>query len=301
MLLFRARKEGIMKLITLKLPSNHNQFFFGDLHEGSILFSESGWNEFVKCLRGPYEGCYNNYACGGGDLMEAIMINDRRADAQKMQEPFVSYQIATTTERMKGIADVLNYLLDGNHETYLWRYGPIIKKMCDDISTPEHTVHYGTVTAKMTVLNTKGKLMYKIFDTHGRKGVNSAADDPLRRDVNLQLILKRHLRRKAADCAVMIKHHVHKLIVTPPTKELILMDDGTKIQQGYTALNQRDAYIHPDMRWYGCAGSFMRLYRDGYSGYAEVAEYDPVELGWLVLIIRDGKIVELKKHYIRKE
>ena len=43
----------------------------------------------------------------------------------------------------------------------------------------------------------------------------------------------------------------------------------------------------------------MKLFEDGYSGYAEIAEYDPVELGFLVLIVRGGKIVQLKKHLLK--
>ena len=67
----------------------------------------------------------------------------------------------------------------------------------------------------------------------------------------------------------------------------------------YTKLDQTSSDIPPDMRWYGCAGTFMKLYEDGYSGYAEVAEYDPTEIGFLVLKVRGGKIVDLKKHYLK--
>ena len=283
-----------MKLLSVKLPADHNYFLGGDQHYGSTLFSTSGWNEFVRCINSEYEGCSNNVVALGDDNIEAIMIDDKRSDAQKMAEPFVLQQMEAVTEMLKPLEGRLLYLLEGNHEGKLWRFGNVVQKIARDVGT-----EYGTVTAKMTVQSTKGNLLYKVFDTHGRKGVNSSADDPLRRDTNHNLILKRHLRRKAADCAVMIKHHVHKLLVCPPTKELILIDDGKKIRQGYTTLVQNAPEIHPDMRWYGCAGSFMKLYQDGYSGYAEIAEYDPVELGFLVLIVRGGKIIELKKHYLK--
>ena len=283
-----------MKLLTTRLPADHNWFFGADLHYGSILFYLKRWNEFVKCIKSPYEGCSNNYAALGGDNIEAILINDKRADKQKMTEPFVRVQEREVTELIRPIAPELKYMLDGNHELTLWRYGDVVGEICRALNVP-----HGTVTTKMTVLNAKGKFMYKIFDTHGRKGINSSADDPLRRDVNHQLILKRHLRRKAGDCAVMIKHHTHKLFVTPPTRELYLTDDGDGLQQNYTEQDQKAKYIHPDMRWYGNAGSFMKLYEDGYSGYAEIAEYDPVELGFLVLIVRGGKIVQLKKHLLK--
>ena len=114
----------------------------------------------------------------------------------------------------------------------------------------------------------------------------------------MNLILKRHLRFKAGDCAVMIKHHTHKLLVCKPETELYLMDDGKNIKQAYTSWGQSEPYIHPDSRWYGNAGSFLKLYGKGISGYAEVLEYDPVELGFLCLIVRDKKILELKPIYL---
>jgi hypothetical protein len=115
----------------------------------------------------------------------------------------------------------------------------------------------------------------------------------------MELILKRQLKRKFGDCAVMIKHHVHKIIVCRPEAELYLTDDGKKIKQAYTGWGQNEPYIHPDARWYGCAGSFMRLYGENTSGYAEIAEYDPMELGFIVLKIRRKKIVDLEPVYLK--
>ena len=283
-----------MKLFTEMLPGDHNYFFGADMHYGSILFFRKGWNEFVNCVFSEYEGCSNNNVGLGGDYIEAIMIDDKRADAQKMAEPFIISQIEEVTELIRPLGERLLYMLDGNHELKHWRMGNITQKIAKDIGT-----QYGTVTTKMTIQSVKGNLRDTVWDTHGRKGINSSADDPIRRGTNEQLILKRQLRRKSGDCAAMIKHHTHKLFVSPPTSELYLTDDGRKLQQNYTEQDQKAKYIHPDMRWYGNAGSFMKLYEDGYSGYAEIAEYDPVELGFLVLIVRGGKIVQLKKHLLK--
>jgi hypothetical protein len=196
--------------------------------------------------------------------------------------------------KRQAIKDLLLYKLQGNHCQHLWAFGDIMADMCKSLGVP-----YGTWTTKLTVTDKRGNLMYKTYDTHGRKGISSAADDPKRRKVNMQLTLKRNLKFKAGDCAVMIKHHTHKLLVCKPESELYLTDDGTRIQQAYTGWGQTESYIHPDARWYGNAGSFLKLYGDGISGYAERAEYDPVELGFLVLKVRDRKIVELKPHYLK--
>jgi len=283
-----------MKLLTVKLQSDHNIFFAGDQHYGSVLFSNSGWTEFVNCLNSEYDGCSNNFTALGGDNIEAVMIDDKRADAQKMAEPFVLYQIEQVTDMLRPLASKILYMLEGNHESKLWRIGPIVQKIAKDLGVP-----FGTVTTRLTVRNTRGKLLYKVFDTHGRKGVNSAADDPNRRETNMNLTMKRYARDKACDCAVMIRHHNHKLLVCPPIKKLVLKDNGQRLYQDYTKLDQTSSDIPPDMRWYGCAGTFMKLYEDGYSGYAEVAEYDPTEIGFLVLKVRGGKIVDLKKHYLK--
>ena len=283
-----------MKLITKTLPSNHNIFMFGDKHDGSVLSSERGWDTLVKMMLSEYDGCSNNYGADGGDMMEAIMVDDPRYSADKMTEPLPLEQVNRAIEAREPIKDILLYILMGNHERSLWKYGDVTREICEKLG-----VEYGTYTTKLTVNDSKGNLMYKLFDTHGRKGISSSADDPIRIEANMQLTLKRHLKNKAGDCAVMIKHHVHKLIVCPPRASLYLTDDGNKVKQRYTSYGQTEPYIHPDARWYGCAGSFLKLYGDGMSGYAEIAEYDPVELGWLILVVRNKKIVDLRPYYLK--
>ena len=282
--------QGVrLKLLTKKLQDDHNIFFIGDRHKGSILSSDDGWRKMVEMLQSDYDGCKNNYVAEGGDDIEAIAPDDKRFSPEKLTEKLILAQIDDAIEERMPIKDYYLYKLEGNHERTKWRDGLITQTICQKLGVP-----YGTYTVKLTVNDKWGRLMYKIYDTHGHKGISSTADDPKRRQANLQLTLKRQLKFKAADCAVMIKHHVHKLIVCKPESELYLTDDGKKIQQGYTSWGQREKYIHPDARWYGLAGSFMKLYGNDLSGYAEVAEYDPVELGFLVLKVRDKQIVELK-------
>jgi len=283
-----------VKLITKTLPDNHNLFLFGDLHDGSILSSKHGWDTLVNLMNSEYDGCSNNFGADGGDMIEAIMIDDYRYSPEKLTEPLPLAQVKEAIKKRESIKDKLLYLLDGNHERALWKFGNLTAEIAEQLG-----VEYGTWTAKLTVKDNNDKLMYKLFDTHGIKGITSTADDPVRRKANMKLILKRHLKYKAGDCAVMIKHHVHKLIVCQPESELYLVDNSKKIQGKYTHWGQTESYIHPDARWYGCAGSFLKLYGDGISGYAEIAEYDPVELGFLCLIVRDKKIVGLRPIYLK--
>jgi len=111
-------------------------------------------------------------------------------------------QVKIAIKKREPIKDKILDILQGNHERKLWRFGDLAKEVADALG-----VQYGTYTDKMTVNDSKGNLMYKVYHTHGFKSIFSSADDPLRRKVNMELILKRHLKFKAADCAVMIKGH----------------------------------------------------------------------------------------------
>ncbi len=283
-----------MKLIKKVLPKDHNIFHFGDVHDGSVLSSKHGWQELLDVMSSSYDGCSNNYAVDGGDMFEAIMVDDPRYSEDKLTEPLPLEQLKRAVKMRQPIKNRLLAILQGNHERKLWRFGDVTADVCRQLG-----VDYGTYSAKLTICDRDGKLMYKIYETHGYRNITSTADDPVRRQANMKLILKRHLRNKAGDCAVMIKHHAHKLLVCAPESELFLVDDGSKIKQEYTHWGQHENYIHPDARWYGCAGSFLRLFGQDMSGYAEIQEYDPVELGFLVLKIRNKRIVELKAHYLQ--
>lgn len=282
-----------MKLITKQLPDNHNIFLFGDKHTGSVLSSQHGWRTLTNMMHSPYEGCSNNYGVDMGDVIEAITVDDKRFSADKLTEPLPIEQMNVATEEHDPIKDLLLCMLDGNHPRKLWRFGNITKDICGKLD-----VEYGTYTAKISIQDSSENLMYKIYATHGFKSIISTADDPKRRRVNMQLILKRHLKFKAGDCAIMVKGHTHKLLVCKPESELYLTDDGNKIKQKYTGWGQNEEYIHPDARWYGNTGAFLKLHGKNISGYAEIMEYDPVELGFLVLKVRRKKIVELKSIYL---
>ena len=283
-----------MQLLTYNLPDSHNIFHFGDLHDGSVLSSTIGWNELVKLMNSKYDGCNNNYGIEGGDMVEAICCDDKRFSSEKLAEPLPLAQMREAVKRRQPIKEKILTILQGNHERKLWRFGNITEDVCDDLGVP-----FGTYTAKVTINDKHGNLMYKVYETHGFRNITSTADDPKRRQANLELILKRHLKFKSGDCAVMIKHHAHKLLVCKPEAELYLTDDGKKISQNYTHWGQNEPFIHPDARWYGCAGSFLKLHGKGISGYAEVMEYDPVELGFLITRVRNKKIVSVDPYYLK--
>lgn len=285
-----------MKILQpVQLPANHNIFFFGDKHDGSVLSSDKGWDKMLNIMCSECEGvpASANYGVDMGDPIEAIMADDPRFSPEKLTEARPLEQMKMAVKRRDPIKEQLLAMLSGNHDRKLWRFGDLVAEMCEKLDVP-----YGTYTAKITVNDSKENLMYKTYATHGFRGISSVADDPLRQKSNMKLALKRHLKRKAADCAVMVKGHAHKLLVSEPDQDLYLFDDGKRIKQGYTSWGQTEQFIHPDARWYGCAGSFLRLFGDGISGYAEIFELDPTELGFLILKVRNKKIVALEPYVL---
>jgi hypothetical protein len=291
-----------MKLITRQMPYDFNLFHFGDRHKGATLSSDKGWEQLKAMMLSPYEGCKNNYGIEGGDDLEAIMVDDPRFGPDKLTEARPIEQRKAAIKERRDIAHLLIAKLEGNHDRKLWRFGNIIQDICDELNEKlpdDKKIEFGTYTAKISFVDKRGDLMFKVYETHGSKAINSTADDPIRKKANELLMLKRKLRFKAGDCALMVKHYAHKLLVVPPIQELYLIDDGKKIKQRYTEFAQNAEYIHPDARWYGCAGAFLRLFGMGVSGYGEIAEYDPTELGWLVTRVRNRRIVSVDPIYMK--
>jgi hypothetical protein len=173
------------------------------------------------------------------------------------------------------------------------RYYDYVGGICRDLS-----VAYGTYTSIISYRNKRGELLFKVYAAHGRGSIKSAADDPIRVEANLNLSLKRKLKNKAADCSVSAMGHTHLLLVSKPKKTLYMTSEDGAIMQNYMEGEQAARYIHPDHRYYLNTGTFRRTSMRGVSDYAEKAMYDPVVLGFPVLLVREGKIVDVVKEYV---
>jgi len=233
----------------------------------------------------------HNYGIHMGDTIEGIMIDDYRYRPDTATTPFVLNQVDDFVDMIWPIHDRLITVLRGNHEDHLWKFADINALICQKLGLE----HPGTYSARITIRGKDGKKMYKVYVTHGRKAISSVADDPERRKANMRLILKRHLRVKSGDCVIMAKGHSHRTFISRPTSNLYLTDDGNDIHQKYTHFRPNAPYIHPDNRWYINTGAFYKAYRIGVDSYAEKAEYDPIELGYVIMKIRDGKPVDAEK------
>ena len=279
-----------MQITPVSLPSNFNLFLISDLHKGTVLHHEHGLQQAIDMVA----SAPNNFMVILGDLAEAITIDDKRYDRGSIDPrtpvPLLQYQSLAT--QFKPIKKRILTILEGNHDWIISnKYGNGIK----DILCKELEVPFGTYSCKLIVNDKKGRLMFKAFLTHGYGGVNSTADDPVRREANMQLMLKRKLNRKAGDTYLMASGHTHKLLIKPPIKELYLIDDGLRPRQRYNDTDHTSPYIHPDLRWYVNTGSFYKLFTMGESGYAERHNYDPNELGFVIVRVEGGKIQNVEK------
>jgi predicted phosphodiesterase len=279
-----------MELIIKKLPSTHNHFIISDFHLGTICSSEDGINKTIKhILSEP-----NNYVSILGDLCECIMLDDPRFSLgtrdKKNSLPLKQYKAAT--ELLKPIKNRIITILLGNHDWNLARTGgDPIRILCDELGVP-----YGGYTTKLIIKDTKGNIQHKMFFTHGRKVFRSNSPDPIRKEANMLHQLRESLRYKAGDCILMACGHAHRLLTCFPSQELWLSDDGENIKQKYTESEESGTgFIHPDHRYYVCAGSYLRGQIKGVTSYSELFNYDPLEVGYCVAHVENKKIQFVEK------
>jgi hypothetical protein len=221
-----------------------------------------------------------------GDLLEAFWLDDPRYDIETTKDPPLK-QKNQMKDKLSCIQSKIDTMLMGNHcRKLLNKVGNIMEDLCNDLK-----IQYGTYTAKIEFSDG-----YKFYITHGSRPINSISPDPIRRQAYMEFILKRHLEDKAGDCVVMAKGHAHKLLVSSPLPQLYLTTKKGKIRKNYTKPGSgKDPFIPPENRYYCCTGSFLRSQMVGVSTYSEMAEYAPIEIGYILIEIRDKKVANVKK------
>lgn len=278
-----------MQLFQKQLPKNSNLLLASCTHIGSKLTHYHGLEQLKdELLSKP-----TNRLIFLGDLCEAILVDDSKRfdpDTQDLEILTPGQQYQRFIDIFKPCAKQILYINTGNHDYKHIKTIDLVDWVCHELK-----VSYGTYSSKLTVLDSKGRGRFKVYTTHGNGSISSIADDPIRKLANMKLGLKRKLAPLAADCYLMAMAHTHRLIVSPPEKELYLTDNGEAIKQNYTAAQQDSSYIPAHLRWYVNTGSFLKNQILGASGYAERAMYSPVELGYARVIIEDYQIVDVQK------
>jgi len=284
-----------MKILHFKMPKEFNLYLFGDQHIGAVASYRKGWHTLCSMLESSYDGlpASRNYAVDHGDCIEAIATDDVRYQAATTKEAVILEQVHNAARDRAPIKGKLLTILKGNHEAKLHRFGDLSLEICRQIwGRDEANDHYGTFTCKNVYHNWRGdKVFFRHHLTHGRKGIGSAADNIERQRANMRIQLQRHLAPVFADCLLQSKGHTHKLFYRAPSQELYMADDGEDLTQHYKPQGMgTETWIDPDSRWYCNTGSFLKSFVMGASTYSELAEYPPVELGFLIVKWRGDRI-----------
>jgi hypothetical protein len=279
-----------MRLLTAKVTSNCDIALQGDDHEGSqnfVAHAVDGMLDWASSAK-------SNYFVKMGDVIEAIASDDKRFHIGSTKEPLPLRQANSVIKRHKKHSKKCLAWLSGNHEDCLHRVGDLGEYMAEQLN-----VQFAGRVCKLRIEDKHG-LIAKLFLIHPeRVSVTSNAKDYEQRVANMKASVKVKMVQKACDCLLMAMAHIHKLIICDPAQRLVLADDGKEITQKYLSAGVgTDKYIEPDRRWYLATGSMLKLHGLDYDGYAERAMYDPVELGYPVVEIRDRKIVNVRKELI---
>lgn len=269
------------------MPMDFDLIDHGDTHIGDLLMHRKGLEKvFDYILSEP-----NRYWLHKGDWIEAITTDDKRFNIETSD-----FKIMTPSEQRDKAIKIYERVAErglvglfGNHEAKLHRYGNLAKEICEGLN-----IRYGTYSCRIIFKHGKHKLFNGFF-THGRWQFNSNAKDYEQRQANMKAMLKMKLKYLVGDCAIQSCGHSHKLMFAAPTNQLYLHDTPYGLQQKYLSGKQTGFFIDPDHRWFGCSGSFLKLYQDGITGYGEIAGYQPLELGVLVWHVRDGLIVDCER------
>jgi len=293
-----------MRTLTVTVPENFNLFLFGDDHMGTKLRHNKGWKTMTDMMNKSYCGIKANRGIDHGDIVDAIASDDIRFNLGTV-EGNLFQQIEQAFKARLPILDKLLVVIDGNHPAKLHRYGDITKLIVNRLNeaTKKHKVINGTRSCHITYVNPKGELLFRHFACHGNGSINSRADSPERQELTMLLSLKKKLAPMFANTVLNSMGHTHKLLIKTPVREFCL---GTTKSGKITSFHNgtvphTDDYIHPDKRWFVNTGSFYRLFSDdcdtdsAISGYAECAMYPPIETGFAIARVRNGRIQGIDK------
>jgi len=287
-----------MRISTIpNMPDNFELILFGDNQEGNIATAHDQYKECLDYIIAEP----TRYGIHMGDVMDAFWCDDVKRYDPLTCKITPSEQKKRSIEALEPLAKTgrLLTILKGNHEKALERkYGDITTEICEALQTVSGCGYpiSGTYSHRMEFVG-DGKPMFKAFFTHGRKMVSSVSPDVHRRRANMQYRLKLILESLAGDCILMAMGHIHLVLVTPPLPVVYITQEKGKLKQHYThaGTGRTGEYIPPDHRWYGATGSFLRTQMDGYETYSELAQYPPLELGYLKAIIKDRTVVDLQE------
>ncbi len=282
-----------MPVINIKLPFKNGSIIqMGDSHFGTIAQVKRKLDEAVRIIKDERNCLWVNT----GDNAESIIVDDPRYESDQHSAPTIDRQIEDVIQTFKPIAKKLICMNVGNHELTLMRTLNVtyaILKGMDRVDA------YGAWTSIVNFHDNEGRKKWTGFWTHGtsKHSLGSTAGDAGQQKANTEAKLKKILS-PLHSANYMGCGHYHKVVLRPPAKSLYLTADDNGISAKYTD-QPKEGYIHPDLRWYGCNGGFLKQYlmskeypNDSLGSlepitYSERAGYPPVEMGIIKLNIKN--------------
>jgi hypothetical protein len=266
----------------------------GDGHDGTIAQSRHTLKEAIYIVKDDTD----SKVVFTGDAAECITVDDPRYAHDQHKKPLMTQQVKSIGEDYSPIAPNVIAWLMGNHEKTI-RGDNMTWRICEELKRIDM---YGAWTTIINFRDSAGLIRWTGFWYHGprRKSLTSTAGDAKQQKSNLEAALKKILA-SLHNAHYMGCGHFHKVILRSPIDQLYLATEEKHLKKQYT-IPPESGFIHPDLRWYGCNGGFLKQYCMGEEfpndsidtlepiTYAEEAGYAPVEMGMIKLNIRDYKL-----------
>ena len=290
-----------MEIVRHRLPRNFTLLLTSDYHFGNANCHKELLAEMVASVKARSKKKIKAYLTNLGDNIDSIPPGDKRykhasVDFQaKLMTP--KAQANAVVELLRPIKDYVLAIGEGNHEATLWNIESFGQTIAADLD-----VQFGGYNYILQCLDLEGKLMFKVFCSHGSGRLPKGAKDPIQRKANRMAHLKRRLdSTKISDCALLCMGHTHQMEIVTPTivNETQLGTSASKIVEYRDKIVPHNSPIIPEgQRYYANTGGFLKLYSPPGSkvfGYAEVGMMEPTKLGWVEADVRDGQIVGLRE------
>ena len=292
-----------------KLPSNCRIVVGGDEHFRVPGFADGTAEAEKRYIRAHK----HTYWLSLGDQIDFMNPQDKRfrlrLQRKKGVDPKDPWQSRPLFDRAQdqweGFLDYFDSIGDkclsvsiGNHEDRIMNMvnvaALIAKKWNCDWATP------------MSILKLPGFSMWLWHPF--RFSMNLSAGDPQQRLANECMRIRRAMRYKpgSPQCQISVMAHIHKIRISGPQISNILhvvdkkgTDElGTLYPTPQPSIDPKTGqeYWHEDHKWFCSTGAlFGSAVEDDYT-YQETHNYDPTELGWLVVHIKNDKLVDVTQY-----
>ena len=284
----------------LRLPEECRIVLTGDSHWGALATHEQAFHDMIEWIRRRRDVYWSHL----GDIFEGKKIDSPHFNPEALspRRLNIEAQVDSYAKAIKPVAKKLLMQVQGSHDRYLSADLDVVKIMLERTGVPEAMLAYGHPQTWLKLFPG-----LTIFGFHGARAIPKGAKDPVQREANRKAWLKRELENKAGSAHVMAMGHTHHLLILSPDEmmewALLNNPNGPDVraasfsppQQMIETPHGQMPFVPKESRFYINTGAYRRSGGFGYVDYAEKAGYDPTAIGHLLLTVKNGVAVELKK------